>query len=196
MPRTKSASGQDTKQRIEAAALEQFQVKGYHGTSVQDLVNAANAPKGTFYNHFASKEALAADTVRRYSSAWNLAALGDTSSGTPRERLDRHLMGLIRSGRTMAADRGCLVANFAGELPAHSTSAADAVADHLTAWVSTLAAVIDEAQRAGEISTSIPAADLAEFIVNAWEGGAVKAKATASAHPIAVFERTVGQLLR
>lgn len=195
MPRTKTLDSHRTRQRIADAALEQFQLKGYNGTSVQDLVNAAEAPKGTFYNHFASKEALAVETVRRYSSGWNLAALVDPAGGTPRARIERHLAELIASGRAIAAERGCLVANFAGEVPSHSAMVAAAVGEHLLSWVDTLRAVIDEAKRAGELITAMPAEDLAEFIVNAWEGGAVKAKATASGHPVDVFERMVAQLL-
>ncbi|MFI5956143.1 hypothetical protein [Cryptosporangium sp. NPDC051539] len=51
------------------------------------------------------------------------------------------------------------------------------------------------ARAAGEVSTDIPSADLAEFIVNAWEGGAVKSKTTSSSDPVRVFERTVARLL-
>ncbi len=196
MARTKSAESLGTRQRIADAALEQFQLKGYNGTSVQDLVDAAEAPKGTFYNHFASKEELAAETVRRYSAQWNLSTLTDATAGTPRARIDRHLADLMASGRDVAAERGCLVANLAGEVPAHSPVVADAVGTHLLSWVDALTSVIDEAQRAGEITSTTSAGDLAEFIVNAWEGGAVKAKATASDHPIDVFERMVTLLLR
>lgn len=196
MARTRSVESESTRQRIADAALEQFQRKGYNGTSVQDLVDAAEAPKGTFYNHFASKEDLAAETVLRYSSQWNLSALADAAAGTPRARIDRHLADLIASGRDVAAERGCLVANFAGEVPAHSPVVAAAVGTHLLSWVAAFTSVIQEAQSAGEISSTTPAGDLAEFIVNAWEGGAVKAKATASDHPIDVFERMVKLLLR
>lgn len=196
MARTKSAASESTRQRIADAALEQFQLKGYNGSSVQDLVDAAGAPKGTFYNHFASKEDLAAETVRRYSSQWNLSALADTTAGTPRARIDRHLADLVESGRDVAAHSGCLVANLAGEVPAHSPIVAAAVSTHLLSWVETLASVIDEAKLAGEVTSTTSAVDLAEFIVNAWEGGAVKAKATGSEHSIDVFERMVDVLLR
>jgi TetR/AcrR family transcriptional repressor of nem operon len=196
MARTRSVESQGTRQRIADAALEQFQLKGFNGTSVQDLVDAADAPKGSFYNHFASKEDLAAETVRRYSSDWNLSALADSTAGTPRARIDRHLAELIAIGRGVAAERGCLVANFAGEVPAHSPLVTAAVGTHLVSWVETLTSVIDEAKLAGEVTSTTPAIDLAEFIVNAWEGGAVKAKATGSEHSIDVFERMVDLLLR
>jgi len=196
MPRTKTALSLDTKQRIADAALEQFHRKGYNGTSVQDLMSAVGAPKGTFYNHFASKEDLALDAVRRYGDELGLAALADAASGTPRERIDRHVADLVAAGLAVAAERGCLMANLAGEVPAHSPAVAAAVGDHLELWVSTLAAAIDEGKAAGEITSDTPSGDLAEFIVNAWEGGSVKAKATASAEPVRVFERMAARLLR
>lgn len=196
MPRTKTAVSLDTKRRIADAALEQFHLKGYNGTSVQDLMTAVGAPKGTFYNHFASKEALAIDALRRYGDGFGLEALADAGSGTPRERIDRHLAGLVTSGAAVAAEKGCLMANLAGEVPAHSTTVASAVGDFLQRWTATLAAAIDDAKAAGEVTSDIPSADLAEFIVNAWEGGAVKSKATASNEPVRAFERMVARLLR
>ncbi len=125
-----------------------------------------------------------------------LPALANVEAGTPRERIDRHFAGLVASGLTVAADNGCLMGNLAGEVPAHSTRVASAVGEFLQLWVSTLADVIDEAKAAGEVGTDIPSADLAEFIVNAWEGGAVKSKTTSSAEPVRVFERMVALLLR
>jgi TetR/AcrR family transcriptional regulator, transcriptional repressor for nem operon len=39
--------------------------RGFNATSVQDITDAAGAPKGSFYNHFESKDALAAEVVGR-----------------------------------------------------------------------------------------------------------------------------------
>jgi TetR/AcrR family transcriptional regulator, cholesterol catabolism regulator len=40
------------------AALELFREKGYHSTSLQDIIKAADCSKGGFYHHFSSKEEL------------------------------------------------------------------------------------------------------------------------------------------
>lgn len=45
------------KQIIEAS-IELFAKKGYHATSVQEIVDEANIAKGSFYNYFESKEDL------------------------------------------------------------------------------------------------------------------------------------------
>ena len=40
--------------------------RGYHGTGVQEIVQAAGIPKGSFYHYFASKEDFA---CRRWSTS-------------------------------------------------------------------------------------------------------------------------------
>ena len=54
------------REQLLSAGVETLHRKGFNATSVQDITDAAGAPKGSFYNHFASKEALAAEAVRRY----------------------------------------------------------------------------------------------------------------------------------
>src|SRR5258706_15966980 len=40
--------------------------RGYGGTSVRDIVNAAGAPQGSFTNHFASKEKFGLEILDLY----------------------------------------------------------------------------------------------------------------------------------
>jgi len=46
------------KERVVEAALDLFQEKGYHGVSVEELVEHAETSKGGFYHHFKSKDDL------------------------------------------------------------------------------------------------------------------------------------------
>jgi AcrR family transcriptional regulator len=52
------ASREIRHQQIKEAALQVFADKGYHNTSVTDLVAAAGVARGTFYIYFESKESL------------------------------------------------------------------------------------------------------------------------------------------
>ncbi|WP_406424298.1 TetR/AcrR family transcriptional regulator [Streptomyces sp. NBC_00873] len=47
------------RENLITAAVEQFHIHGYAAAGVKDITDAAGAPKGSFYNHFESKEALA-----------------------------------------------------------------------------------------------------------------------------------------
>ena len=88
------------KEQIVEAAVETLHRKGFHGSSVQDITEAAKAPKGSFYNHFVSKEDLALAALQRY---WER---GETSRKIlrdgqypPLERLNRYLDHLTNSAR-------------------------------------------------------------------------------------------------
>ncbi|ARB31325.1 TetR/AcrR family transcriptional regulator [Pseudomonas tolaasii] len=53
------------KQLIDAG-LETLHLSGFNGCAVQDITRAAGVPKGSFYNHFESKEALALFVLERF----------------------------------------------------------------------------------------------------------------------------------
>src|SRR5688572_20358566 len=54
----------DKRRRILDAALTVFAAKGYHGTSVPDVADAAGVGTGTLYRYFEHKEALVNEVYR------------------------------------------------------------------------------------------------------------------------------------
>jgi TetR/AcrR family transcriptional regulator, lmrAB and yxaGH operons repressor len=48
----KASEPADTRDRILAAALKLFRKRGYHGTGINDILETAQAPKGSLYHHF------------------------------------------------------------------------------------------------------------------------------------------------
>jgi AcrR family transcriptional regulator len=64
-PRKRStASPEERRAAILAAALEEFTARGYEGARLDDVAKRAGVAKGTIYLHFADKEALFQDLVR------------------------------------------------------------------------------------------------------------------------------------
>ena len=57
----------NTRNAILEAGTKLFIERGYNGCSVQDITEAAGVPKGSFYNHFASKEELGSAFVAAYA---------------------------------------------------------------------------------------------------------------------------------
>jgi len=49
---------QSVKERIIETALDLFQQKGYHGVTIDEIVEKANTSKGGFYHNFKSKDSL------------------------------------------------------------------------------------------------------------------------------------------
>ena len=68
------------KEDIIHESLRLFSLKGFLGTSLQDIISAAGTSKGGFYNHFHSKEDLfyyVLDEARRIWRTKNLAGLDE-----------------------------------------------------------------------------------------------------------------------
>ncbi|MDY6875993.1 MAG: TetR/AcrR family transcriptional regulator [Chloroflexota bacterium] len=49
---------QKTRQRLMQVALQLFREQGYDNTTVEEITNAADVAKGTFFNYFEAKEAI------------------------------------------------------------------------------------------------------------------------------------------
>src|SRR5678815_3087013 len=63
-PATKK--GEETRDRILAAATDLIHQRGYKATGVAEIVAASGVPKGSFYFYFASKEELGRVLLQRY----------------------------------------------------------------------------------------------------------------------------------
>ncbi|MBN2028433.1 MAG: TetR family transcriptional regulator [Actinobacteria bacterium] len=55
----------DRRERIIDNATELFAAKGYHGTTIDEIVQATGIAKGTFYIYFDSKEELLVEVIKR-----------------------------------------------------------------------------------------------------------------------------------
>ncbi|MDH5490998.1 MAG: TetR/AcrR family transcriptional regulator [Myxococcales bacterium] len=84
--RTKRASERRESRRAEIleAALEEFGRKGFHQTSVSDIIEAAGVARGTFYTYFESKSAIFLELLDQLLVRLRDAIIGvDRSEGAP-----------------------------------------------------------------------------------------------------------------
>lgn len=177
------------REELLAAGLESFHRKGFNGTSVQDITDAAGAPKGSFYNHFVSKEALAAEAVRKYVErrrSVHRDLLRDTRL-KPLRRLRRYFESLNQAAAKAGFFSGCLLGNFGAEVSGQSSLISRRVGEAFAGWTDAVAAVIREGQKAGEISRDFPPAELAAFTIHAWEGALLRAKVAKRSAPLDLF---------
>src|ERR1700739_2300149 len=110
---------------------------GYAGTGLVELLEAAGVPKGSFYNHFESKEAFAVELVRRYYDAHDrrLASLIGQPGRAPLERLRSYFEDLRRRAVDASPQaRGCLLGMFALEMAGSSEPLRQTVSDVFRRW--------------------------------------------------------------
>jgi AcrR family transcriptional regulator len=69
MPKLQHRHIERNQLKIEKAALRLFIRRGFHGTSVREIANAAKVSLGNIYNYYPTKQALYESLVRRYETA-------------------------------------------------------------------------------------------------------------------------------
>ncbi|SDH14832.1 MULTISPECIES: TetR/AcrR family transcriptional regulator [unclassified Duganella] len=187
----------NVKEQILTTSAQLLHSKGFNATSVQDITDAAGVPKGSFYNHFSSKEALGLEVLQRYvEGVGGLAAVLKDRSLSPKQRLQQYYEGMIAGNAANEYHYGCMLGNFSTELSNQIPAMRSAMQGAFDGSTTLLAAVIAEGQQDGSIKADVAAADLAGFVNDAWQGAVLRAKAEQSRAPLERFGRVaLGRLL-
>jgi TetR/AcrR family transcriptional repressor of nem operon len=162
------------REKLVQAGLDQFHRAGFNGTSVEDITGSAGVPKGSFYNHFKSKEDLAVEVVQRYVELGPHAMLRDTTV-PPVKRLKRYFTAVIE--RFPGQKGGCLLGNFSSEMADHSEPVRLRLETAFDEWQKLIASVIKEGQEAGEVDAKFKPEQLAGVLLSAFEGALLRARA-------------------
>ena len=178
----------NVKEQIVTAGMNLLHSRGFNATSVQDITEAAGVPKGSFYNHFASKEELGVEVLQRYSDqAGQLGIRLGESSLPPREWLRGYFGQLIEANVASEFNAGCMLGNFSTELPHQSPAIRQQARQSFAAMCAMLEQVIAQGQRDGGIATTQPAREFANFTADAWQGAVLRAKAEQDRAPLVRF---------
>jgi AcrR family transcriptional regulator len=99
---------ENTRQKLLAAAQHLFSEKGYGATTIDDIVEAAGASRGTYYLYFKNKGEIVTELAEEYAAATEallpeLAALADPSRGHLRNWLSKYVDLVITHQVTIRA---------------------------------------------------------------------------------------------
>ena len=182
---------------LEAGATA-IQVNGYHGTGVQQIVEAAGVPKGSFYNYFKSKEDFVINAMQHLSSEPLSAFAQSLQKGahSPRQRIIDTFQDKVDGfAEERTFTKGCLVGNMCQELADTHPAIAEKAECLFRNYTAVLARCLREAQAAGEIRQTHDPEQLAEFLFNSWEGAMMRMKSSRSAQPLNAFIETLDRIL-
>ncbi|GAA2272506.1 hypothetical protein GCM10010430_68090 [Kitasatospora cystarginea] len=87
--------------------------------------------------------------------------------------------------------RGCLAGNLGAEVADHSEEIRSAVRGGFRRWTSRIQQVLTEAKETGELDAALDVEAAALFILSAWEGTLIAARADKSSAPLDAFFRMV-----
>ena len=131
--RTSAGKTERPRERLVAAAGDLFWRLGIRGVGVEAVAEAAHTNKMTLYRHFASKDALVAEWLRRLTEAdfagW--ARLEALHPGDPAAQLLAWI-DVVEHWLATSGARGCPYANSLAELPDPAHPARQVIKAHKT----------------------------------------------------------------
>ena len=169
----------ESKSALLDAALSVFRTKGYTATRVEDVCEAAELTKGSFFHHFKSKEDLAIAAAKHWIDVTSPTFLSAKYRALP-DPLDR-LLAYIDFRKTLI--RGslpeftCFAGTIIQEVYATHPAVRDACAKSITGHAAMLVADIDEAMRLYGVDRSFSAESLALYTQAVLQGAFILAKA-------------------
>lgn len=172
MPR----DGTRTRQRIMDAAETLVLDRGFGGTSVDEILAAAQVTKGAFFHHFPSKQALAAALMDRYVAldVEHLDGLMGRAEELTRDPLQQLLLfiGLYRElfSDLEAPYPGCLMASYTYEAGLFDDEVKAVIADNVATWHDRIRAKLDEVVATHPPRVDVDLDSLADLVTVVVEG--------------------------
>jgi TetR/AcrR family transcriptional repressor of nem operon len=162
---------------------------GYAATGVKEILDDADVPKGSFYHHFASKEAFVKEVLELYvrREVEHADKVLRDGKGAPLKRLRRYFEELIAIYGPTAKISGCMLGNLSLEMADHSESIQSLLRFSFANWQTGIAGVLQEAIDRGDLARSKKPQELASFLLNSYEGALLRSKADRSSKPLETF---------
>jgi TetR/AcrR family transcriptional regulator, transcriptional repressor for nem operon len=175
MPR----DGTSTRLRILDAAHGLIMERGFSGTSVDDVLAAAEVTKGAFFHHFPSKADLARTLLHQYVAA-DLDHLDTTmarAEGLTTDPLQQLLVfiGLYREelAEVVPPHDGCLMATYTYESGLFGDEFLDIIQDNFQTWHDRMSAKLAEVAAVHPPRVDVDLDSLADSLLVLVEGGFV-----------------------
>jgi TetR/AcrR family transcriptional repressor of nem operon len=169
MPRRKVTKGEQTRQKIVAAAAPIFNQRGYEGSSLADLMAATGLQKGGIYRHFSSKEELAAEAFDyTWKTAWETRMQNVDQAASGIEKLKQLIANFVEVRPPVGG--GCPILNTAVDADDGNAILRERAAKALRSWSARLQSIVKEAVIAGETRMGVDPKNVATLVIASLEG--------------------------
>ncbi|HEY8159916.1 MAG TPA: TetR family transcriptional regulator C-terminal domain-containing protein [Methylobacter sp.] len=160
--------------------------QGYHGTGLKEILEAVQIPKGSFYNYFGSKENFGAEVIQHYIEPFirQLTLHLQQSDGDALGALERYFNEGISELEKANFKGGCLLGNLMGELGDTSDICQKSLQSALNRYRDLLQSGLEQAQQQGTVRSDKSADDMADLLVNTWQGALLRMKIEKSSAPL------------
>ena len=177
------------REEIIRKGAELIHAQGFNATGLQQILQAAGIPKGSFYFYFKSKEDFGLEIINYFNaiiSAIFTRYLSDKKT-LPLKRLEKLFEYFEAAFQKSSYSLGCPIGNLSLEL----ADTNERLRMHLVGVIEALIAQIELCLQEAKCDKSLPANlntdDTARFIFHGFEGAVLHMKVVKSIEPIRAF---------
>jgi len=184
MPRTSQKLA--NRENLLSQGVTLLMQQGYHGTGLKEILDAVQIPKGSFYNYFGSKENFAAEAIQHYINPFidQLSGHLQNPDNDALSALRCYFNELITELEKAGYKGGCLLGNLMGEISDTSELCKKSLQLAVHRYRDVLQEALLKAQREGTVRTDKSAEDMADLLVNMWQGALLRMKIEQSSTPL------------
>ena len=182
-----------TKNKILEHAGRIIRMKGFNNTGIQEILDSAGVPKGSFYFYFKSKEELGLALIDYL--AQSISELGESllidGQGTPMEKLRRYFVAMRLLFENDGWKAGCPIGNLAQEMGPLNEGFRRKLQAVFRMMESGIRDCLVEAKAMNELDSELDADETAAFLLDSWEGAILRMKAEGNSQSLILFEKMV-----
>lgn len=174
-----------TKQRLLNIGLTMLLEHGYNDLGIQALLAATRIPKGSFYHHFKDKEDFALQVLDQYMRAVHAGldvCLGDHGR-PPLERV-RCFFEMTQQDYREQGYMGCLLGGLGQELSGVNEVFRRKIEGCFSEMAERMALCLEEARQDGDIPADSDPRQMANVLIDCWEGAALRSRLRREATPL------------
>lgn len=181
-----AAKKQIKQENLLAQGVQLLMQQGYHGTGLKEILDAVQIPKGSFYNYFPSKESFAAEVIQHYIQPFldQLQRHLNTPDTDALTALRNYFNELIDELEAAQFKGGCLLGNLMGEIGDTSDLCQQSLRLAVDKYQRLLAMALKTAQTEGTIRLDKSADEMADLLLNTWQGALLRMKIEQSSAPL------------
>lgn len=182
----KSAKKELNRENLLTQGVTMLMGQGYHGTGLQEILDAANIPKGSFYNYFGSKENFGAEVIQHYIDPFitQLIAHLQQSDKDALGAIQLYFDELIAELEKNEFNGGCLLGNLMGEIGDTSDVCRKSLQSAVNRYRDLLKSGLAKAQQQGMVRLDKSAEEMADLLLNTWQGALLRMKIEKSSAPV------------
>lgn len=183
----------EVKEQILQGGADIIHLKGFHNTGINEILESAGVPKGSFYFYFKNKEDFGLQLIEYLSPHFSNNAKKHIQS--PEKLYLKKMSSFFDEFEIFyekqSCKMGCPIGNLAqemGDLNENFRKKLDEVMESMRRAVFDF---LKGAQDNEEISPDLDIVEVSEFIINSWEGALLRMKVRGDISPLQNFKKIV-----